>query len=1349
MVEHDKSGSKRQELRSNMRNLITLNKGKFKPTASTAEGDEDDLSFTLLDSVFDTLSDSITCVLGSTDIGAIEVQQFMKDGSRNVLASFNIQTFDDKLLSFVHFADINQLVFVFEQGDIITATYDPVSLDPAETLIEIMGTIDNGIAAAQWSYDEETLAMVTKDRNVVVLSKLYEPISEYHLEVDDLKISKHVTVGWGKKETQFRGKGARAMEREALASLKASGLVGNQLRDPTMPYMVDTGDVTALDSHEITISWRGDCDYFAVSSVEEVPDEDDETKSIKRRAFRVFSREGQLDSASEPVTGMEHQLSWKPQGSLIASIQRKTDLGEEDSVDVIFFERNGLRHGEFDTRLPLDEKVESVCWNSNSEALAVVLANRIQLWTSKNYHWYLKQELYGNDISYVKWHPEKDFTLMFSDAGFINIVDFAYKMAQGPTLEPFDNGTSLVVDGRTVNITPLAHANVPPPMYYRDFETPGNVLDVACSFSNEIYAAINKDVLIFAAVPSIEEMKKGKHPSIVCEFPKSEFTSEVDSLRQVAFINDSIVGVLLDTDNLSRIALVDIQDITQPTLITIVEVYDKIVLLRSDFDYNHLVYETRDGTVCQLDAEGQLMEITKFPQLVPDFRVKRVHNTSAEDDGNWSAESSELVAFGITNNGKLFANQVLLASAVTSLEITDSFLLFTTAQHNLQFVHLNSTDFKPLPLVEEGVEDERVRAIERGSILVSVIPSKSSVVLQATRGNLETIYPRIMVLAEVRKNIMAKRYKEAFIVCRTHRINLDILHDYAPELFIENLEVFINQIGRVDYLNLFISCLSEDDVTKTKYKETLYSGISKSFGMEPAPLTEMQIYMKKKMFDPKTSKVNKICDAVLNVLLSNPEYKKKYLQTIITAYASQNPQNLSAALKLISELENSEEKDSCVTYLCFLQDVNVVYKSALSLYDVSLALLVAQKSQMDPREYLPFLQELQDNEPLRRKFLIDDYLGNYEKALEHLSEIDKDGNVSEEVIDYVESHDLYKHGLALYRYDSEKQNVIYNIYAKHLSSNQMYTDAAVAYEMLGKFKEAMGAYQSAKRWREAMSIAVQKFPEEVESVAEELISSLTFEHRYVDAADIQLEYLDNVKEAVALYCKAYRYDIASLVAIKAKKDELLEEVVDPGLGEGFGIIAELLADCKGQINSQLRRLRELRAKKEENPYAFYGQETEQADDVSVAPSETSTQESFFTRYTGKTGGTAKTGASRRTAKNKRREERKRARGKKGTIYEEEYLVQSVGRLIERLNQTKPDAVRVVEGLCRRNMREQAHQIQKNFVEVLDLLKANVKEIYSISEKDRERVNENGEVYYIPEIPVPEIHDFPKSHIVDF
>lgn len=1334
----------------NMRNLITLNRGRLRPTGAPYQGVDSEINFKLLDSSFDTLSDSITCVTGALEVGIVEVSQFLKHGAKNVLVSLNIDTFDDELLSFIHFADINQVVLVFKQGDIISATYDPTTYDPNNTVVEIVGTIDNGIEAAEWSFDEETLALVTSDRNVILLSKILEPIVEVPLAIEDLKKSKHVTVGWGKKETQFRGKGARAMEREALASLKASGLVGNQLRDPTMPYMVDTGEITAMDNREVDISWRGDCEYFALSTIETVEDADDTEAKIERRVIRVYTRDGQLDSASEPVDGMEHGLSWKPQGSLIASIKRTAQMDDEKALELIFFERNGLRHGEFDTRLPLDEKVRHLTWNCSSEVLTIVLEDKIQLWITKNYHWYLKQEIYAKNVRYVKWHMEKDFTLMYGDEENVNIVDLAYKMTQGPTLEPHDNGMSLVVDGNSVCITPLAMANVPPPMYYRDFETPGNVIDVAVSFSNEIFAALNRDALILASVPSLMDMKKGQHPTVACVFKISEFASELDSPRQVAFINDSTVGVLLDSDNLSRIALINVEDVTQPAVTTVVDTYDKVVSLRSSFDYNQLVYESRDGTIMKLDLDGQAEQVAKFPQLVRDFRVKKVHNLIKHEADQWESESSEMVAFGVTSSGKLYANNTLLASAVTSIEITDSFLLFTTAQHNLQFVHLNNLDFKPIPLVEEGVVDERVRAIERGSILVSVMPSSSAVVLQASRGNLETIHPRIMVLSRVRKDIMAKRYREAFVCCRTHRINLDILHDYTPDLFFENLESFINQVERVDYLNFFISCLCEDDVTKTKYKETLDIGMSDPFELEPAPLTEMQEYMKKKMFEPSKSKVNKICQAVLDVLLSKPSYRQKYIQTIITAYASQTPQNLEDALSLISSLASDEEKESCITYLCFLQDPNVVYKVALSLYDVKLAVSVAQKSQMDPREYLPFLQSLYDNEPLRRQFLIDDYLKNYTKALDHLAKIGETAeDLSTEAMEYLKIHGLYEHGLLLYRYDTKKQNTVYYLFAKDLSSKQEYQDAAVIYEMLEKQREAMEAYTAAKKWREALAIASSHFPEEVNELAEELISSLTFEHRYSDTAVIHLEFMNDLEAAMKDYCLAYQYDMACLVAAKRSKNGLIAKIVDPGLGEGFGVVAELLADCESQVNSQLRRLRELRAKKEEDPYGFYGQEPAQEDDVSIAPSETSTQESFFTKYTGKTGGTAKTGASRRTAKNKRREERKRARGKKGTIYEEEYLVQSIGRLIERLDQTRPDAVKLISGLCRRAMKEQAYKIQKSFVDLTQMLRTHITEIYNISEKDRERVDENGELYYIPEIPVPEIKDFPKSKVVDF
>ena len=1330
-----------------MRNLITLNRGTLKPSV---ENFPDDLQFQLLDSVFDVVSDSITCVLGAMQEGMLEVQQYMKDGSKNTLASFNIETFGDKLLSFVHFAELNQLVFVLEQGDIIRAAYDPSSFDPQRTLVEIVGSIDNGIEAAAWSYDEELLALVTKDRNVVLLSKYFEPVGEYHLEITDLKMSKHVTVGWGKKETQFRGKGSRAMEREALASLKSSGLVGNELRDPTMPYMVDSGEITSLDTRQIEISWRGDCEYFAVSNIETVEDPDDSTKTIERRVIRVFTREGQLDSASEPVDGMEGCLAWKPQGALLASIQRNTNRGDENSLDLIFFERNGLRHGEFDTRLPLDEHIKALRWNSNSEILTIVLRDSIQLWTSKNYHWYLKQELRSSRVQFAKWHPEKEFTLMYAVDNSLNIVDFAHKMAQGPTKEPFDVGTSLVIDGSEVNITPLSLANVPPPVYFREFTAPGNVIDTATSLSNELFAAITYTGLVLASVTGVDAMKKGQHPSVICELPKFEFASEEDTLRQVAFIDDTIVGILIDSENLSRIALIDVKEASEPTVKKVVETFDKVILLRSSFEYTHLVYETRNASIVGLDVDGQMSVYTQFPELVCDFRVIRVHNHLGRNPEEFASEVSEIVSFGLTSSGKLFANNVQLASGVTSIEITQNLLLFTTAQHYLQFVHLNTTHFKPLPSVEPDVEDERVRAIERGSILVSVIPSKSSVVLQAPRGNLETIYPRIMVLYEVRKHIMARRYREAFIICRTHRIHLDILYDYAPELFLKNLETFIDQVADVDYLNLFISCLKDEDVTQTKYKETLDFGISDSFEVAPPPPTEMQEYIKRKFFDPSTSKINKICKAMLEVLLNREDYRQKYIQCILTAYATQKPQNLEDALRLIAEMRTPEEQDTSVTYLCFLQDVNLVYQVALSLYDVKLALLVAQKSQMDPNEYLPFLQNIYDNDVPRRKFIIDDYLGKHEKALEDLVEIGEgSSNLSDELIEYVEMHDLYTHALSCYRHAPESQNIIYKHFAKHLLSKQMYAEAGSIYSMLNENKEAMEAYISGKLWREALSLASSEFPDDIKRVSEELVSSLTFDHKYADAAQIQLEFLSNVEASMELYCKAYQFDSACLVASVKHRPELIEKIVDPGLGECFGTIAELLADCKGQVNSQLRRLRELRTKKREDPYAFYGQEGEQADDVSIAPSSASTKESYFTRYTGKTSGTAKTGASRRTAKNKRREERKRARGKKGTVYEEEYLIQSIGRLIDRLDQTQYDAVRLIDGMFRRNMREQAYQIQRNYVEILDILKEHVKEIYTIDEKDRERVDDNGEVYYVPEIPVPEIKDFPRRIFLDF
>lgn len=155
------------------------------------------------------------------------------------------------------------------------------------------------------------------------------------------------------------------------------------------------------------ISWRGDGAYFVVSSLS--PENRD---SKPHRTLRVYDRQGALQTTSEEVAGLEHPLVWRPSGNLIASTQRfgfeGGGAGREGRHDIIFFEKNGLRHGEFalkvdklvvkvqEPQMPQDRKwgykVRELSWNSDSTVLAIWIegdiGDLVQLWTTSNYHWF-------------------------------------------------------------------------------------------------------------------------------------------------------------------------------------------------------------------------------------------------------------------------------------------------------------------------------------------------------------------------------------------------------------------------------------------------------------------------------------------------------------------------------------------------------------------------------------------------------------------------------------------------------------------------------------------------------------------------------------------------------------------------------------------------------------------------------------------------------------------------------------------------------------------------------------------------------------------------------------------------
>lgn len=467
------------------------------------------------------------------------------------------------------------------------------------------------------------------------------------------------------------------------------------------------------------------------------------------------------------------------------------------------------------------------------------------------------------------------------------------------------------------------------------------------------------------------------------------------------------------------------------------------------------------------------------------------------------------------------------------------------------------------------------------------------------------------------------------------------------------------------------------------------------------------------------SKVNRICDSILKSLARK---ESTNLQNIITAHVCKVPPALDDGLTMVAKLMQEDEKtaEKAIEHICFLVDVHRLYDNALGLYNLDLALLVAQQSQRDPREYLPFIQDLHKLPDLRRKFAIDDHLERRTKALAHLQALDS----FDELVQYTVKHGLYHDALGSYRYDINRHRTLTNVYAEHLETQSKWREAGLAYESLQNFGKAVVCYRAAGAtcWRECLFAARQQQPpmsgEVLAELAGVLAEALTEAKDHASAAIIHLDYLSSLTDAVRSLCKGSQFAEAMRLIILQNQPELLSEVFDHALVDALSSTTELLADCKAQLKAQVPRVLELRQRAEEDPLAFYEGERAGAgdvpDDVSVAASSRiSTSASLFTRYTGKAGsvGTVGTGVSRATSKNRRREEKKRARGRKGTVYEEEYLVNSMRRLVERVQSVKGEVEALVFALVRRDMAERARAVEALMAEVAEGCRVAVGEVW--------------------------------------
>lgn len=637
---------------------------------------------------WDVSNDSVVCLRDTR--GLLNLERWVGDGFQQI-ASWDAPQDPYEILDLRFFGDTETACIVFDVGDLVVVRENPDN----EEKIEIVGSIDSGISAAAWSPDEELLVITTKANTLIYLTRDFEDLASLELTARDLEISDHVSVGWGKKETQFKGKKARA------------------LRDPTVPEIVDDGRLAESNEFgETSISWRGDGAYVAVNAIED---------STQRRVIRVFSREGALDSVSEPVNGLLGPLSWRPAGNLLAGVQLF-----EDKHQVVFFERNGLRHGQFPLR-PLDGVehgtemlIRALQWNVDSTVLAISYDDRVQMWTMGNYHWYLKQEIFEPGL---RWHPENPlkFALVPRSQDKIRRLQYALDVCSAPIVPPTDYGLVAVIDGKTLKVTPFRQANIPPPMALYEINMAANA----------------NDVMIILRKPAPEE-------SSLPRFQIKVLHPEQTSLY------------VLDCS--------------------------------------------------KNEPPKQVQEDGMSEQNQPDLTSK-----SLGREWPLSLEAlsppTETGEFKLAENGSLLFKGRLLVTGCTSYLVTPSHLIFTTSQHLLKFVHLAINPEELEVPLDTPESDERCRSIERGAKLVTAIPSIFAVVLQMPRGNLETIYPRALVLAGLRQSIAEKNYKKAFLACRNQRVDMNIIHDHQPEGFIPNVGMFIDQIRKTEHIDLFLSSL--------------------------------------------------------------------------------------------------------------------------------------------------------------------------------------------------------------------------------------------------------------------------------------------------------------------------------------------------------------------------------------------------------------------------------------------------------------------------------------------------------------------------------------------------------------
>lgn len=168
--------------------------------------------------------------------------------------------------------------------------------------------------------------------------------------------------------------------------------------------------------------------------------------------------------------------------------------------------------------------------------------------------------------------------------------------------------------------------------------------------------------------------------------------------------------------------------------------------------------------------------------------------------------------------------------------------------------------------------------------------------MEMPRGNLEVIYPKLLLFHEVQRLIRDKRdFMTAYKEIKRHKLDMNLITDVSPTVFKEEVENgnFLRAFRKTDDINLILNSL-----TKEVAPDLGYINSNEEFQQ-----IKSQVEATSRPFGD--NKVNMVCQ-VLRAKMT--EEQDHFILSIIMTYTRQQPPQLEAALQLVRELQKEEDE---------------------------------------------------------------------------------------------------------------------------------------------------------------------------------------------------------------------------------------------------------------------------------------------------------------------------------------------------------------------------------------------------------------------------------------------------------